>query len=63
MAISLERDRMQIAVVGSGYVGLVAAAGFCELGHNVTCIDNDPGKLAKLRSGIIPIHECFLRNL
>ncbi len=48
---------MQIAVIGSGYVGLIAAAGFCELGHNVISIDNDSQKLERLRRGIIPIYE------
>jgi UDPglucose 6-dehydrogenase len=54
---------MQIAVIGSGYVGLVAAACFAELGHNVTCVDNDPKKLSVLTSGRVPIHEEFLPEL
>ena len=54
---------MKICVVGSGYVGLVAAVGFCELGHEVICVDNDLKKLAKLSSGIATIHEEFLPEL
>ncbi len=54
---------MQIAIIGSGYVGLVAAAGFAELGHSVTCVDNDRQKLAALQRGEVPIHEKFLPEL
>lgn len=54
---------MKIAVVGSGYVGLVAAACFCELGHEVVCVDNDPEKLAALHRGETPIHEQYLPEL
>ena len=54
---------MRIAVVGSGYVGLVAGACFSELGHDVIVVDNDPKKLAALRSGVVPIHEPFLPEL
>jgi len=53
----------KIAVVGSGYVGLVAAACFAELGYSVTCVDNDLAKLECLRRGEIPIHEKFLPEL
>jgi len=54
---------MQIAVIGSGYVGLVAAVGFCELGHNVICVDNDNAKLQKLRDGMMPFYEEHLKKL
>jgi UDPglucose 6-dehydrogenase len=54
---------MKIAVIGSGYVGLVAAACFAEIGHEVVCVDNDPGKLNALRNGETPIHEQFLTEL
>lgn len=54
---------MQIAVIGSGYVGLVAAAGFCELGHQVVSIDNDPEKLRKLQQGVVPLYEEHLDRL
>jgi UDPglucose 6-dehydrogenase len=54
---------MRIAIVGSGYVGLVAAACFAELGHEVVCVDNDQAKVACLLRGEIPIHEKFLPEL
>ncbi|MGH9564890.1 MAG: UDP-glucose dehydrogenase family protein [Candidatus Angelobacter sp.] len=54
---------MKIAVVGSGYVGLVAGACFAELGHNVILVDNDQLKLAALKRGECPIHEKFLPEL
>ena len=54
---------MQIAVVGSGYVGLVAGACFADLGHEVIVVDNDDKKLAALNRGEVPIHENFLPEL
>jgi UDPglucose 6-dehydrogenase len=57
------KQKMRVAIVGSGYVGLVAAACFAELGHSVMCVDNDEKKLAALRRGEIPIHEKFLPEL
>src|SRR6266487_3707856 len=54
---------MQIAVVGSGYVGLVAGACFADLGHDVVVVDNDQAKLAALNRGEVPIHENFLPEL
>src|ERR1700691_5216242 len=54
---------MQIAVVGSGYVGLVAGACFADLGHEVILVDNDVRKLAALKNGQVPIHENFLPEL
>src|SRR5467141_3147973 len=54
---------MQIAVVGSGYVGLVAGACFADLGHQVIVVDNDQAKVAALQAGAIPIHEKFLPEL
>jgi len=54
---------MQIAVVGSGYVGLVAGACFADLGHDVILVDNDQRKLSALRNGQVPIHEKFLPEL
>jgi UDPglucose 6-dehydrogenase len=53
----------KIAVVGSGYVGLVAAACFAELGYSVVCVDNDLERVAALRRGEVPIHEQFLPEL
>src|SRR5437868_8789848 len=54
---------MQIAVVGSGYVGLVAGACFADLGHDVIVVDNDQKKLSALNRGEVPIHEKFLPEL
>ena len=54
---------MKIAVVGSGYVGLVAGACFADLGHDVVVVDNDKQKLAALNRGECPIHENFLPEL
>ncbi|MHB8510963.1 MAG: UDP-glucose dehydrogenase family protein [Actinomycetota bacterium] len=48
---------MKIAIVGTGYVGLVTGACFADLGHEVRCVDVIEEKVAKLRSGEIPIHE------
>lgn len=54
---------MRIAVVGSGYVGLVAGACFAELGHQVVVVDNDQEKLKILREGGVTIHEEHLPEL
>src|SRR5499433_3802590 len=54
---------MRIAVVGSGYVGLVAGACLADLGHDVQLVDNDHAKVAALRAGEIPIHEEHLPEL
>ncbi|MBI4915904.1 MAG: UDP-glucose/GDP-mannose dehydrogenase family protein [Acidobacteria bacterium] len=48
---------MHIAVVGSGYVGLVTGACLADFGMDVTCVDNDAGKIAMLKDGKIPIYE------
>ncbi|HZU23220.1 MAG TPA: UDP-glucose/GDP-mannose dehydrogenase family protein, partial [Terriglobales bacterium] len=54
---------MHIAVVGSGYVGLVAAACLADLGHQVICVDNDENRIACLLRGEVPMHEKFLPEL
>lgn len=54
---------MRVAVVGSGYVGLVAGACFADLGHDVIVVDNDQHKLLALQNGQVPIHENFLPEL
>ena len=48
---------MQIAMIGTGYVGLVSGACFSEFGHDVVCVDNDAGKIDRLRDGEVPIFE------
>ena len=54
---------MKIAVVGSGYVGLVAGACFAENGNDVVCIDKDAAKVKKLQRGQIPIYEPGLEEM
>lgn len=54
---------MKLAMIGSGYVGLVSAACFAEFGHNVICVDHDREKIARLKDGEIPIFEPGLADL
>ncbi len=56
-------EPIKIVVVGSGYVGLVAAVCFAEMGHSVICVDNDERKVAALRAGDTLIHENHLPEL
>jgi UDPglucose 6-dehydrogenase len=53
----------KLSVIGAGYVGLTTAACFAHLGHDVTCADIDPAKVALLSSGRIPIHEAELERI
>lgn len=54
---------VSIAVIGTGYVGLVAAVCFAEIGHDVICVDSDEQKIRSLKDGRAPIHEQFLPEL
>jgi UDPglucose 6-dehydrogenase len=54
---------VSICVIGSGYVGLVAAVCFAEIGHQVTCVDNDEARVKNLCGGGVPIFECHLPEL
>ena len=56
-------EMIPIAVVGSGYVGLVAAVCFAEMGHDVICVDNDERKVTALQGGDTLIHENYLPEL
>ena len=54
---------MRLAVIGTGYVGLVAGAGFSDFGNEVVCVDLDESRVERLRRGEIPIHEPQLEDL
>jgi UDPglucose 6-dehydrogenase len=54
---------MRIAMVGTGYVGLVSGACFSDFGHSVVCVDRDSAKIAALENGIMPIYEPGLAEL
>jgi UDPglucose 6-dehydrogenase len=54
---------MRIAMIGTGYVGLVSGACFADFGHDVTCIDKDAGKIERLHQGVMPIYEPGLDRL
>jgi len=54
---------MKIAMIGSGYVGLVSGVCFADFGHKVTCIDVDHEKIARLQAGVMPIYEPGLQEL
>ncbi len=54
---------MKIAMIGSGYVGLVSGACFADFGHEVICVDKDPRKIEKLEQNIMPIFEPGLASL
>ena len=54
---------MKIAVIGSGYVGLVTGTCFAETGNQVLCVDNNLGKVSAMQAGEIPIYEPELETL
>ena len=54
---------MRVAMIGTGYVGLVSGACFADFGHHVTCVDKDPSKIERLERGEIPIFEPGLDDL
>ncbi|MDF1719430.1 MAG: UDP-glucose/GDP-mannose dehydrogenase family protein [Minwuia sp.] len=54
---------MKVAMIGTGYVGLVSGACFSEFGHDVICVDKDAGKIERLLDGVMPIFEPGLDNL
>jgi len=54
---------MKIAMIGTGYVGLVSGVCFSDFGHDVVCVDKDPKKIEQLRNGIAPIYEPGLEDL
>lgn len=54
---------MNIAVVGTGYVGLVSGTCFAETGNNVICVDIDKNKVERMRNGEVPIYEPGLETL
>ena len=58
-----KNSKVDICVVGAGYVGLVSGACLAELGHRVVCVDSDPAKIKMLEKGVMPIYEDGLESV
>ncbi|HHN2401551.1 TPA: FAD-dependent oxidoreductase, partial [Pseudomonas aeruginosa] len=58
-----EDDAMRLCVIGAGYVGLVTAACFAEMGNQVRCVERDRERVARLRRGEMPIYEPGLESI
>ena len=54
-------DKVNICIVGTGYVGLVSGTCLAEIGHRVVCVDSDVKKINLLKKGIMPIYEELLK--
>jgi UDPglucose 6-dehydrogenase len=62
-AASIDRTRMRVTIIGTGYVGLVTGACLAEVGNEVFCLDAEPEKIALLKEGMVQIHEPGLPEL
>lgn len=58
-----DNSKVNICIVGAGYVGLVSGACLAEIGHRVVCVDNDPAKIKLLEKGVMPIYEDDLERV
>ncbi|HAF96142.1 MAG TPA: UDP-glucose 6-dehydrogenase [Elusimicrobia bacterium] len=58
-----KNEKVNICVIGAGYVGLVSGTCFAEIGHRVVCVDNDPKKIKMLEKGVMPIYEDGLESM
>ena len=54
---------MRVAMIGTGYVGLVSGACIADFGHQVRCVDTDSTKISKLNAGEVPIYEPGLKDI
>jgi UDP-glucose 6-dehydrogenase len=59
----LALEEFRVGVVGAGYVGLVTGACLAHVGHRVTCVDKDEGRVAELNEGRVPIYEPGLEEM
>ncbi len=62
-AVGRVNPKMKVAVIGTGYVGLVTGAVLAEVGHDVVCVDRDQSKLDKIDNGVSPIYEAGLNEV